>query len=61
MVFRSPNEINREVAMFKAIQDTVKTWEPVSDIQDNRGRGIEVIGLDVGKIWGEFLYQLGEM
>ena len=44
-------KINREVAMFKAIQDTAKTRGGQSQIlQDNRGRGIEVIGLDVGRL-----------
>ena len=44
-------KINREVAMFKAIQDTARTRGGQSQIlQDNRGRGIEVIGLDVGRL-----------
>jgi len=44
-------QINREVAMFKAIKDTVRTRGGQSQIlQDNRGRGIEVIGLDVGQL-----------
>ena len=35
----------------KAIQDTVRTSGDQSQIlQDNRGRGLEVIGLDVGKL-----------
>ena len=44
-------QIKRQVAMMKAIQDTVRTSGGQSQIlQDNRGRGLEVIGLDVGNL-----------
>ena len=44
-------QINREVAMMKAIHDTLRSRAGQSQIlQDNRGRGIEVIGLDVAKL-----------
>ena len=44
-------QIKRQVAMMKAIQDTIRTSGDQSQIlQDNRGRGLEVIGLDVGKL-----------
>ena len=44
-------QINREVAMMKAIHDTLRYRASQSQIlQDNRGRGIEVIGVDEAKL-----------
>ena len=44
-------QINRELAMLKAMHDTLRFRASQSQIlQDNRGRGIEVIGVDVAKL-----------
>jgi len=44
-------KINREIAMFKVIKDTTTIQGDQSQIlQDRRGSGIEVIGVDVAKL-----------
>lgn len=44
-------KVNRQLAMHKAIHDTTTLRKLQSQIlQDNRGRGIEVIGVDVAKL-----------
>ena len=44
-------QIKRQTAMMRAIQDTSRISRDQSQIlQDNRGRGIEVIGVDVAKL-----------
>lgn len=49
--FEKQIRVNRELAFEKAIQDTSRTKGPRSQIlQDRRGRGIEVIGVDMGNI-----------
>jgi len=49
--FEKQIKLNRELAFVKAIHDTTRSRSPQTQIlQDRRGRGIEVIGVDMGNI-----------
>ncbi len=48
--FEKQIRVNRELAFVKTIQDTSKAGQRSQIIQDRRGRGIEVIGVDMGNI-----------
>ena len=44
-------QINRKSALTKVINDTTRTIATQSQfLQDNRGRGVEVIGVNVGQL-----------
>ena len=49
--FEKQVKLNRELAFVKAIHDTTRSGSPQTQmLQDRRGKGIEVIGVDMGNI-----------
>jgi len=49
--FKKQIRLNRQLAFERAIRDTSRVRTPQSRIlQDRRGRGIEVIGMDLGNL-----------